>query len=226
MDTRPTFTVSSFAALGFSFLLAACPKDDPGTVGEVGKPKPDANMQNVVKVEVSVPWGKRVACADLLDPVKIAAALGEATVEIKDITAGGEKEATSICSVKKTGDKLTAKQQEKLLTKEGLKLGVQPGDEICQLKAYCSYPYDLADMRKSAEADGQSCRTDEQIGDITCTKQVQAGADYRHIVSVLDPDSRCRYVVSPTTITEEAPVKACAKAFVDTISKEQLKVQP
>jgi hypothetical protein len=221
MRTRDSLL--SFVAL---VVMAGCPKDDPGTAGDLAKPKPDANMANVVKVETSVPWGKKIACADLIDPVKIAAAIGEPEVEIKELTTGGEKEATAICSVKKVaGQKLNAKQQEKLAEKEGFKLGVQPGDEICQLKAYCSYPYDPVDLRKTLEGQGESCGSADVIGDLTCVKQIQAGADYRYIVSVLDPDTRCRYVVSPTTITEEAPIRACAKAFVETIGKENLKVQ-
>ena len=97
---------------------------------------------------------------------------------------------------------------------------MQPGDEICQLKVYCSYDYDIAAAKKKAEAGGQACTTD--IGDLTCVQQVQAGADYRYVVTVLDPDAKCRYIISPTTITEQAPMMACAKAFVEQITKEKL----
>jgi hypothetical protein len=199
--------------------LAGCPKDETGSAAEV-KVKPDASTANVIRVETTIPWGKKVPCAKILDPAAVAAALGEAEVTINDTTESGEKEATSICSVKKTGKVLTAKEQEKLGSKEGFKIGVQPGDEICQLRAYCSYNYDIADSKKKAEAMGQTCSTD--IGDLTCIQEVQAGADYRYIVTVLDPDSKCQYKVSPTTITTKEPMLACAKAFVEQISKEKL----
>jgi hypothetical protein len=200
-------------------LLAGCPKDEPGSAAEI-KVKPDASPANIVKVETTVPWGKKVACAKILDPAGIAAALGEAEVTISDSTETGEKEATSICSVRKTGKVLSEKEQAKLMQKEGFRIGVQPGDEICQLRAYCSYPYDIADIKKKSEAMGQSCNTD--IGDLTCVQQVQAGAEYRYVVTVLDPDSKCRYVVSPTTITSPDPIKACAKVFVEQITKEKI----
>jgi hypothetical protein len=220
-----TRTQTVLMAIVVAGALAGCPKDEAGSMGDKAHPRPDASMANVTKVETSVPWGKHVACADLLDPVKVAAGIGEAEVTITDTTAGGEKEATSICSVKKTGKALSQKQQDALYQKNGFKIGVQPGDEICQLKLYCSYPYDMAESRKTMEGQGQQCATGD-IGDLTCVQQIQAGADYRYIVSVLDPDSQCRLVVSPTTITELPPMKACAKTFADVISKDQLKVQP
>jgi hypothetical protein len=214
---RRSLVLVALAALTFG--LAGCPKDEPGSAAEVVK-KPDASTTNVIKVTTTVPWGKKVACAKILDPVGIATALGEAEVTINDLTQGGEAEATSVCSVRKMGKALSDKEQAKLMEKEGFKIGVQPGDEICQLRAYCSYPYDIAADKKKAESGGQTCNTD--IGDLTCVQQVQAGADYRYVVTVLDPDSHCRYVISPTTITEQAPMMACAKAFTEQITKEKL----
>src|SRR5262245_32594361 len=204
MDRMQIMVSSALLALA----LAGCPKDEPGSAAEKVV-KPDASTTNVVKIETTLPWGKKVACAKILDPVGIAAGLGEAEVTITDSTETGEKEATSICSVRKTGKVLNEKQQAKLMEKEGFKIGVQPGDEICQLRAYCSYPYDIAETKKKAEAMGQTCTTD--IGDLACVQQVQAGADYRYVFTVLDPDSKCRYVISPTTITQQEPMAACAK---------------
>jgi hypothetical protein len=219
MDRMRSVFLGALVVIVAVACLAGCPKDEPGTVAEA-KIKPDASTANVIKVETTVPWGKKVACAKILDPVAVAAALGEAEVTISDTTEAGEKEATSICSVRKTGKVLSEKEQEKLGQKEGFKIGVQPGDEICQLRAYCSYTYDIADAKKKAESMGQTCSTD--IGDLTCIQEVQAGADYRYIVTVLDPDAHCQYKISPTTITTKEPVLACAKAFVDQISKEKL----
>ena len=215
MDRMRIAVVGAWVVLA----LAGCPKDEPGSAAEI-KIKPDASTANVVKVETTVPWGKKVACAKILDAAGIAAALGEAEVTITDNTETGEKEATSICSVRKVGKVLNEKQQAKLMEKEGFRIGVQPGDEICQLRAYCAYSYDIADAKKKAESMGQTCNTD--IGDLSCVQQVQAGADYRYVVTVLDPDSHCQYKVSPTTITTKEPMMACAKVFVDQISKEKL----
>src|SRR6266540_3031134 len=105
--------------------LAGCPKDEPGSAAEK-KVKPDASVANIVKVETTVPWGKKVPCAKILDPAGIAAALGEAEVTITDTSETGEKEATSICSIRKTGKVLNEKEQAKLMQKEGFRIGVQP----------------------------------------------------------------------------------------------------
>jgi hypothetical protein len=210
---------SLLAATFVVIALAGCPKDEKGSAAEI-RIKPDASSANIIKVETTVPWGKKVACDKILDPVGIAAALGEAEVTISDATMTGEKEATSICSVRKTGKALTEKEQAKIMEHEGFKIGVQPGDEICQLRAYCAYSYDVADTRKKAEAMGQTCSTD--IGELACVQQVQAGADYRYVITVMDPDAKCRYVISPTTITAKEPMVACAKVFVDQINKEKL----
>jgi hypothetical protein len=211
--------VASVVSVAGVVVLAGCPKDEKGSAAEI-RVKPDASAANIVRIETTVPVGKKVACDKILDAAATATALGEAEVTISDSTMAGEKEATSICSVRKTGKALTDKEQAKLMEKEGFKIGVQPGDEICQLRAYCSYPYDIAETKKKAEAMGQACNTD--IGDLSCVQQVQAGADYRYVVTVLDPDSKCRYVISPTTITTQEPMLACAKTFVEQITKEKL----
>jgi hypothetical protein len=199
---------------------AAC-KDDPGSAGQKEEPKPTLDRSNVVKIEPTVPYGKKLPCSRLLDPAKIQEKLGQ-EVTISDYS-DKEVEPTSICSVRMAGTPPSEKEQAKLYEKNGFRIGVQPGDEICQIKAFCSDPYDPAETRKTCEKKGLAVST--EIGDMTCVEQIQAGADYRYIVSVLDPDTKCRYVISPTTIVEQAPMMACARAAVDTIGLENVKVQ-
>ena len=52
---------------------------------------------------------------------------------------------------------------------------------------------------------------------------LEAIAYHPPAAAIADPDARCRYVVNPTTLVEEAPMKLCAKAFVDLISAERIK---
>jgi hypothetical protein len=214
-------TLRSLLVLGTVLSFGtACPKDDMGSAGEK-LVRPDASTANVVKISSTTRPGEKIACAKIIDPVAFAPMIGEAEVTLQDGTAGGEQEATSVCSIRKTGKVLSEKEQERLQTQTGFKLGVQAGDEICQLRMFCAYHYDIADAKKQMEAQGQICTS--EIGDLTCVNKVQAGAEYRHVVTVLDGESKCRYVVSPTTITEEAPVKACAKAFTELITVEKIK---
>jgi hypothetical protein len=212
-------TLRSLLVAG-TLALAACPKDDMGSAGEK-LVRPDASTANVVRIVSTTKPGEKIACDKIIDPAKFAPMIGEAEVTLEDGTAKGEQEATSVCSIRKTGKVLSAKEQERLQTQTGFKLGVQAGDEICQLRMFCAYHYDIADAKQKMEAQGQTCNS--EIGDLTCVQQVQAGADYRHVVTVLDGETKCRYVISPTTITEEAPMKACAKAFTELITIEGIK---
>lgn len=207
-------------AVAVTAILAAGCKDDPGTTQ--GPPpnekKPTEKPANVVELKTLVPYGVKIPCAKLLDPVKIGTALGM-QVTITDDSAG-EKEPTSICGIKLAGEPLTVAEQEKIFNTKDMKIGVQPGDEICQIKAFCSDAYNPDDTKAFCTKRGFTVST--EIGDMTCVQAVQAGDQYRYIVTALDPDTRCRFEVSPVTITEEAPMKKCAQAAVETVGPENL----
>jgi hypothetical protein len=199
--------------------LAGCPKNEPSSL-EDPEPVKKADTSNVIKIETTVPYGKQVPCTQILDAARLTEELGEADPVVILDTKEGDREATAVCSVRRGGKALTEAEQKKRLQKNDLELGAMAGDEICQLRAYCSFSYDVAEEKKRLEGLKQSC-VEGEIGDLTCIHRVPIGPRDRIIVTVLDPESKCRYTVSPTTLIDEEPMKKCARAFVTLISKEQ-----
>ena len=76
-----------------------------------------------------VPGQSKIPCEQLLDLAKFGEAIGEKEpVTMKDISKA-EADAASSCSIHRGGKRLTTKEQEALLKKEG-RLGVLAGDEL------------------------------------------------------------------------------------------------
>ena len=202
-------------------LVAGC-KDEPGSAGEKDPPKAAApeKRSNVVNVSTALPPGKKVPCTKLLDVARLSAALGK-EVTLKD-TSATDSEAAAVCQIKLAGTPPSAKEQERMFNDNDKKLGILPGDEICMVTAYCALAFEVAEVKKKCEADGQNTST--EIGLLTCVKSIEAGPDYRYIYSVIDGDSKCRLLVNPgPSVVDEATVKQCAKAAADLIGPDQLK---
>lgn len=211
-----TLPLTALFALG---LLLGCEEEQPPPPpAKVVPAKPPGS--NVVKSPV--PYGKKVPCTSILPEDKVSAAIGKpVTVVDRSQT---EDDATSICQLKLGGTPPSAKEQMRMWNKNNRVLGVLPGDEMCQITAYCGFIFEQAEQKKKCESDGQLVST--EIGSLTCTKPIQAGADYRYVVSALDPDSHCRILVNPgPSVIDEATVKQCARVAVDLIRPDNLKVQ-
>jgi hypothetical protein len=198
----------------------AC-KDEPGSAQEVANLKRAKGVPKTTTVVTTpVPYGKKVPCQTLLDAAKLGASLGK-QVNIVDGQPDGD--AAAVCAVKLVGAPPTAAQQKRMFEKNDKVLGVLPGDELCQITAYCWYPVDKAEQQKNCESRGEATST--EIGELTCIKSIEAGENYRYVVATIDPDTRCRFVVNGgPSVTDEATVKSCAKAAVDTIGPDNLKV--
>lgn len=222
--TRRVLVVLLFAFVG-------C-KDESGSSAEElkkrkanpgGATKPVEIKENVKIVTSTVPPGTKIPCEKIVDTATISAALGQ-QLEVKEDKLF-DAESVASCAVHTTGKALTAKEQKKKFDTEGMKIGVQPGDELCRVTVYCWVPYpEVAAAKKGCEERGEETST--EIGDLTCIKEYEAGADYKHVYTVYDPDSKCRLQVNPgPSVTDEAVVKGCAKAFSTIIGPDQIKVQ-
>ncbi|MFH0903150.1 MAG: hypothetical protein V2A73_21180 [Pseudomonadota bacterium] len=201
--------------------LGAC-KDDPGSTVELGKPKAAEPYRAAASTRVTTPvlYGKKLSCSALLDPAKVGPAMGKEVV-IDDRSAS-EEDATAVCQVKLAGTPPTAKQQERMWIEGGRVLGVLPGDELCSVTLLCSFVFDSKEQQEKCQADGQKVST--EIGDPTCVKAYEAGADYRYVVSVLDADTKCKIVVNPgPSVKDEATPKQCARIATELITAESIK---
>lgn len=202
-------------------------KDEPSSVElarkeAASKPAAEATRSNVTIVKTPVPYGVKIPCTQLLpDPAKIGAALGkEVVVEDKSQT---DQDAASVCAVKLAGQAPSAAEQKKMWEKNNRVLGVLPGDEVCLVTAYCAYVFDKQEMRGKCEKEGK--RVSEDVGELTCVKEIEAGADYRYVYEVLDPDSRCKIQVNPgPSVIDEKTVLACARAASELVGPDQIRV--
>jgi hypothetical protein len=201
-------------------------KDEPGSYekGGGGEAPPKVVKKEAVEViKPAVEWGKKVPCTSLIPDVsKYSAALGKQLV-VADNTKS-DNEAAAVCQLKLSGTPPSAKEQEKMWVKNNRVLGILPGDEVCQVTAYCSFIFDKVEEKKKCESNGDTAS--DTIGDLTCVRQLEAGAENRYVYTVLDPDSRCKLVINPgPSVTDEPTVKSCAKAAADNIGPANLKVQ-
>jgi hypothetical protein len=205
-------------------LMTGC-KDEPGSWEKEGAESPSkvVKKENVQVIKPPVEWGKKVACTTLMpDGSKWSAAVGKEVV-VSD-NSKSDAEAAAVCQLRLAGTPPTKEQQDKMWVKNNRVLGTLPGDEICQVTAYCSFIFDKAEEKKKCETGGDTAS--EALGDLTCVRKIEAGPDYRYVYTVLDNDSRCKLRINPgPSVIDEATVKTCAKAAVDLIGPENIKVQ-
>jgi hypothetical protein len=221
--------------------LTGCPKDDAGSNSNGPPPKPKVDPSKVVQVKTPVPYGKKVPCANILDPQVIGPIIGAAgsanaaalaaskaqpgaapgkalppwdvTLEEKTET---DDRAASVCRVKRGGKMLSVEEAKKLAGKnaESAVLGILPGDEICQVTTYCWFPYNVDDAKKKCEKDGgHPADASASLGDFTCVEEVQAGDTYRYVLTIQDPKTQCTIKINPGPgATDMALSSACGKA--------------
>lgn len=213
--------------LAFSVIACSSDKDDAVKPAEP-EVKEKKKRSNVKKFESAVPYGKHVACADLIpDPAPFAAALAAAGMETPEIGEVRDKsksnlEATSVCAFFRAGTPPSDKDQQRAYLKGGMKLGVLPGDEYCTVTASCSYPTDLDDFKKKCQAEGS--REDQGLGQFACVREFQRAELYAYTFRTIDVDSQCIFeVMGGPSVTDENLVRACTKAAIDSVTPEHIK---
>jgi hypothetical protein len=203
-------------------LVTACSgdKDPAATPAKAAEPTKEKKRSNVKSFVSPVPYGKQVACTDLVDGGKFATFLGVEVGEVKD-RSSSNGEATAVCALFLAGTPPSAKQQERAFQKT-MKLGVLPGDELCTVTAFCSYPAVLEDFKKKCEADGNE--ESQALGQFACVRKTQRGEEYAYTYRTIDNETQCIFeVMGGPSVTEEVMVQSCARAALDTITPENIK---
>ncbi len=192
------------AALG---LLACTSQDAPPAKPAPKKTNPSAWKE----IETPVAVGRKLPCAQVVAVDKIGAAVGYA-LEVVD-QSQKDPDATSVCRL------MTGKPPGKPKKEKG---ALEAGEELATVTAYCWYPWSVPEIKKRCTDQGEETATD--IGDINCVRKVPAGEHERFVVTVLEPDTRCKLVVNPGPANYDlALTKATAKALVETLDKDSLK---
>jgi hypothetical protein len=218
------------AALGSTLGLAACGNSERAGVEEAQRQAEQeqkarqAATAPVKRIAPPVPGQAHIPCSQLLDAATFQTALGEKLpLTVKDVTKS-EPEAAASCSLIRGGKPLTAAEQKALLKKAG-RLGVLPGDELCNVTAFCWTIEDPDRFRASCKQSKD--RDDESLGSYACVHIQPVGADDVKLFRLLDDDTRCILKIrgGPSNVNNDS-IQACAKAARDTIGPEQIKVNP
>jgi hypothetical protein len=174
------------------------------------------------RMSTPVPGQAHVPCAQLIDLAAFQTALGEKQpLAVKDVTKT-DADAAAVCSVVRGGKRPTEAEQRAMLKKSS-RLGVLPGDELCNVTAYCSTIEDTE--RFKARCKERKGKDDESMGSYACVRIVEVGADDVKVFEFVDEDTRCRLKVGggPSNVNNDL-IQSCAKAARDSIGPAQIKV--
>jgi hypothetical protein len=174
------------------------------------------------RLATPVPGETRVPCAQLINAPAFQVALGEKQpLAVKDVSAE-HRDAAASCSLVRGGKRPSDAEQAQLIKTTG-KLGVLPGDELCNVTAFCWTVEDPA--RFKARCKERKDLDDESLGSYACVHVVAVGADDVKVFQLLDDDTRCILQVrgGPSNVNNEL-IQRCAKAARDTIGPDEIKV--
>jgi hypothetical protein len=185
-----------------------------------GKPGAPPEKHNIERIPIAVPYGKQVACADVVDTALFAKYIGDKIGEVKD-RSKSNSESNMACSLIRAGKPPTTDAQLHKFEREGMKLGVLPGDEYCQVTAYCSMSTDEERFRKKCEAEHDS--GNEAVGQFACVHTTQRGTKQAYTYRAIDPDTRCLLeVMGGPSVTDEPLVQNCTRAALEDITSADM----
>jgi hypothetical protein len=218
-----TMIVTILLGLGF----AACSKGENAGVEEARKEAEAAQKKKeqepggvAKKINPPVPGRAKLSCASVIDAEKFTQALGE-TVPVTVTESKSEPEAAASCSLLLGGKRLSDAEQKALLKKNG-RLGVMPGDELCNVSTFC---WTIEDpdrfVKKCAELKE---KIDSALGFQACILVVATGEDDVNRYRFFDEDTKCIFQVraGPSEVDNDL-IGKCAKAAHDLIGPEQIK---
>jgi hypothetical protein len=181
--------------------LLACSREEPPPARQAPAKKP-SNPSAWKEIETPVPVGKKLACDRLLPDEKLAAVLGRKVEVVDDSTR--DADATAVCRL------------------VGVDRKGKRGEELCMVTIGCWSQWSVGEIRKRCDARGGESSTD--LGTFTCVESIAAGEKQRHMITVLEPDTRCRVVVNAGPhVYDLASTRACALAVVELLDQDSLK---
>lgn len=225
---RVLFATIAAAVLGGSLGLTACGNSERAGAEEAQRQaERDEKARQAASpaakpIAPPVPGHAHIPCSQLIDAAAFQTALGEKQpLTVKEVTRS-EPESAASCSLLRGGKPANAAEQKALLQKAG-RLGVLPGDELCNVTAFCSTIEDPDRFRASCKQ--KKDQDDESIGSYACVHIQPVGADDVKLFRLLDDDTRCILQIrgGPSNVNNDS-IAACAKAARDTIGPEQIKV--
>ena len=214
--------------LGFAVMVPACSSgsgiEEAKRQAEAEDKAKGSSAVAASKVKTPVPEGVHIACDQLLDTAAFQKALMEVEpMTVKDTTAQ-EARATASCSIVRGGKRPNEAEQQALKKQNG-RLGVLPGDESCNISAFC-WGIDDEDHVKKKCAE-QKRKDDDSMGSYACVQIVPTGEDDVQVFRFFDADTKCILQVrGGPSMTDNDYIRTCAKTARDTITPAQIAVKP
>ena len=176
------------------------------------------------KQRAPVTGSRKIDCNQLIDMTAFRESLGEKEpLSMRDVSKGNA-EANASCSLLRGGRTPTPREQEAIIKRTG-KLGVLPGDELCNVTALCNTVEDPERFKKRCAE--LHLEDDESMGSYACIKIVpHGGADVKSF-RFLDPETKCVIEVrGGPSMADNDFITACAKAARDLIGPDQIAETP
>jgi hypothetical protein len=213
--------------MALSLALLACSKganegaEEAKKQAEKEQKEKEASGGVAKKISPPVPGRAKLNCASVVNAALFQQALGE--VEPITVTESkSEPDAAASCSIVRGGKRLNDAEQKAKLKKEG-RLGVMPGDEICNVSTFCWTIEDADRFRKKCAE--MKDKDDDSLGFYSCVLIVAQGADDVKRFRFFDDDTKCIIQVrgGPSNVDNDL-IGKCAKAAHDLIGPDQIKV--
>ena len=183
----------------------------------------EGNGEVAKKINPPVPGRAKLSCANLVDTDKFTQLLGETVpVTVKD--SNTEAEAAAACSIIRGGKPLSDAEQKATLKTKG-RLGVMPGDELCNISTFCWTIEDPDRFIKKC-AESKDNKIDSSLGFQACLRVVATGEDDVNNWRFFDDDTKCIFQVraGPSNVDNDM-IGKCAKGAHDLIGPDQIKPQ-
>ena len=218
---------TTVAILVVALGLSACSKGENAGAEEAKKEaqrelEAKAKEPNAVPKVINppVPGRAKLDCASVIDAAKFQQELGEK--EPITVTASkSEPEAAASCSLLRGGKRLSEAEQKAALKKNG-RLGVMPGDELCNISTFC---WTIEDPDRFAKKCAKMKeKIDSALGFPACILVVATGEDDVNRYRFFDDDTKCIFQVrgGPSMVDNDL-IGKCAKGAHDLIGPEQIK---
>ncbi|MGE5187166.1 MAG: hypothetical protein ACM31C_34190 [Acidobacteriota bacterium] len=213
--------------LGVALAMPACSKGENAGIEEAKKAaekeqkEKEASGGVAKKITPPVPGRAKLACSQVIDPEKFQQVLGE-TEPITVQESKSEPDAAASCSLLRGGKRPSDSEQKALIKKNG-RLGVLPGDEICNVSTFCWTIEDAQRFIKKCVDEKK--QVDDSQGFQACVMIVATGADDVKNFRFFDDDTKCIIQVrgGPSNVDNDL-IGKCAKAAHDLIGPAQIAV--
>jgi hypothetical protein len=214
--------------LGCVIAVPACGKGEQAGIEEAkkaadqeAKAKAAESGGAAKKILPPVPGRAKLPCSQVIDAPKFQQELGEAEA-ITVTESKSEPEAAASCSLIRGGKRPSDAEQKAMIKNKG-KLGVLPGDELCNVSTFC---WTIEDADRFAKKCIEEKKTmDDSLGFPACVMIVATGADDVKNFRFYDDDTKCIIGVraGPSNVDNDL-IGKCAKAAHDLIGPTQIAV--